>query len=187
MLTALAIMLTASCADPGNTNFRKHQARRLSHDLQTLSPSVQTEEADKLATTAVEQSARLSDAYQPVRLPWFNNFLINRGLRDRGLCYQWRNDLFPHLFRLRTSSLKLHLATSRKGTMREHNSIVVTAAGQPFESGLVLDPWRGSGKLWWGSVKNDTRYPWVPLSRDQTPLSLRPLLMPQHHPIPATQ
>jgi hypothetical protein len=32
---------------------------------------------------------------------------------------------------------------------------VVTAKGQPFEEGIVLDAWRRSGKLYWALVKKD--------------------------------
>lgn len=137
-----------------------------------------------MATTAVEASATLSAAYRPARLPWFNNFLVNSGIRERGLCYQWRNDLFPHLFRLKPKTLQLHLATAKRGTIFEHNGIVVTARGQPFGQGIILDPWRGGGKLRWARVQQDKRYPWKALHRDQTPMELRPLLMPRHYPPP---
>jgi hypothetical protein len=43
--------------------------------------------------------------------------------------------------------------------MHEHNSVVVTAKGQPFQQGLVLDAWRHSGRLHWTPVIAD-RYPW---------------------------
>lgn len=177
----LALLIT-SCVDPGSSAFRQQQARRLSHDLQQLAPIVSAGEADKMAVTAVEESARLSKVYQPVHIPWFNNWLVNRGLRKRGLCYQWRNDLFPPLFRLSSKTLDLHLATSRRGAAFEHNAIVVTAHGQPFEQGLILDAWRKGGRLWWGRFDQDQRRPWKPLHRDLTPMVLRPLLMPQHYP-----
>jgi hypothetical protein len=137
-----------------------------------------------MAVTAVEESAKLSKSYKPARLPWFNNWLVNRGLRERGLCYQWRNDLFPPLFQLKSKTLDLHLATSRRGTPFEHNGIVVAANGQPFDQGIILDPWRKGGRLWWGSLDQDNRRPWKKLNRDHTPMSLRPLLMPRHNSSP---
>jgi hypothetical protein len=179
----LALLIT-SCVDPGTSALRQQQARRLSDDLQQLAPIVSAVEADKMAVTAIEESAKLSEAYKPVSLPWFNNWLVNRGLRKRGLCYQWRNDLFPHLFRLKSKTLELHLATTKRGTAFEHNGIVVTAHGQPFEQGLIFDPWRKGGRLWWGRFDQDKRHPWKPLHRDLTPMVLRPLLMPHHYPTP---
>ncbi|MBT8044731.1 MAG: hypothetical protein KJO79_07250 [Verrucomicrobiae bacterium] len=175
----LALVLTA-CVDPGSPAFRRNQAQKLSRDLQRLASTVSVSEANKMAITAVEQSAGLSELYKPAHVAWFNNWLVNRGLRDRGLCYQWRNDLFPPLFRLEAKTLDLHLATSRRGTVFEHNAIVVTANNQAFEDGIILDPWRRGGKLWWGSFDQDKRRPWKKLNRDQTPMELRPLLLPRY-------
>ena len=183
LCSTLLVVLTASCVDPGTSAVRHEQARQLSRDLQKLSPTVSPHEADKMAVTAVEQSARISEDYKPMRHPWLNNSLINVGLRKRGLCHQWRNDLFPHLFRLKSKTLRLNLATSRRGKYLEHNAIVVTAEDLPFEHGLILDPWRKGGRLWWGHFDQD-KYPWVLLHRDLTPMALRPLLMPEHYPAP---
>jgi hypothetical protein len=173
----------ASCVNPGTPEHRRERARRMSADLQRLSPSVSRTEADRLATTAIEASAELSADFKPVILPWVNNMLVNMGLRKRGLCYQWRDDLFPHLFRLNLRTMDLHLTSAKRATRREHNGIIVTAKGQPFEEGLVLDPWRHGGRLWWGRLEKDRhRYPWEPLPWELTPVVLRPLLMPDLYP-----
>jgi hypothetical protein len=55
--------------------------------------------------------------------------------------------------------LELHWGSARAGTLREHNSVVVTAEGQPFDQGIVLDGWRHLGWLHWTRVTAD-RYPW---------------------------
>jgi len=178
----LLALLIASCVDPGTTAVRQEQAHRLSRDLQQLAPIVSAGESDKMAVTAIEESAKLSTDYKPLRLPWMNNWLVNQGLRKRGLCWQWRNDLFPPLFRLKSKTLELHLATTRRGTIFEHNAIVVTAQGQPFDQGIILDAWRKGGRLWWGRFDQDKRHPWKPLHRDLTPMVLRPLLMPTSSP-----
>jgi len=181
----LLALLSMSCVNPGTTTARQEQAHRLSHDLQQLAPIVSAAEADKMAVTAIEESVKLSAVYKPLRLPWTNNWFVNLGLRKRGLCWQWRNDLFPPLFRLKSKTLELHLATTKRGTAFEHNGIVVTAQGQPFDQGIILDPWRKGGRLWWGRFDQDKRHPWKPLHRDLTPMALRPLLMPHHYPCPA--
>ncbi len=172
-------LVIASCVSLGTPEERRAQAGRLSRDLQQLSPAVTAAEADRLALTAIETSAALSRAFKPLRFPWVNNGLINLGLRQRGLCYQWRDDLFPHLHRLHLQTLELQLATSRQQTMREHNVIVVTAKGRRFEDGMVLDPWRQGGRLWWGRIAADRRHPWKPLPREWIPVVLRPLLPPR--------
>lgn len=181
LLLALALALD-SCVTPGTPATRLERARHLSHDLQQLSPTVSTREADLLATTAIEETAKLSEDFKPFAHPWINNGLVNTGLRKRGLCYQWRDDLFPFLFRLNLKTLELHLASSKRDTWQEHHGIIVTAKGQRFEDGLVIDPWRKGGRLWWGLLKNDKGHPWVPLPWKLTPMVLRPLLMPDLYP-----
>jgi hypothetical protein len=64
-------------------------------------------------------------------------------------------------------TFELHWGVAHKGSeLREHNSVVITALRQPFEEGLVLDPWRNSGDLYWAVVATDS-YPWVPLPREE--------------------
>jgi hypothetical protein len=171
----------ASCVTPGTDTMRAEQASLLSRDLQKLSSTVSPKEADKMAATAIEQSIRISEDYKPIRLAWLNNSLVNIGLRESGLCYHWRNDLFPPLFKLKSKTLKLRLATANRGKYFEHNAIVVTAENLAFEQGLILDPWRGGGRLWWGRFDQD-KYPWVLLDQKLTPVVLRPMLLPTAKP-----
>lgn len=178
----LFTLALASCVSPGTPALRQERAHQLSHDLQQLSPTVSAREADRLAFTAIEESAKLAEDFKPFAHPWMNNGLVNTGLRKRGLCYQWRDDLFPFLFRLNLKTLELHLTSSKRDTWQEHHGIIVTAKGQRFEDGLVIDPWRHGGRLWWGLRKNDKGHPWVPLPRELTPMVLRPLLMPDLYP-----
>jgi len=90
----------------------------------------------------------------------FNNFLVNSGIRKRGLCFQWAEDMLAALDALKLASLELHWGEARAGTMRENNAIVVTAKGKPFQSGIVLDCWRHSGRVHWNSVAADHFFPW---------------------------
>lgn len=94
-----------------------------------------------------------------VRPALFHNFMVNLGVRKRGLCYHWAEDLVARLQTLKLATLDLHWGIARAGTLREHNSVVVTAKGQPFRQGVVLDAWRHAGRLHWADVAAD-RYPW---------------------------
>jgi hypothetical protein len=97
----------------------------------------------------------------------FHNLLIQIGVRERGLCYQWTEDLMQHLQSLHLQSYRLLWGVAYRGSdLREHNSVVITALGQRFEDGLILDPWRDSGNLYWVTVHKDS-YPWQELPRDQ--------------------
>ena len=84
--------------------------------------------------------------------PIFNNFLIYHGLRKRGYCYQWSEDLLIALDRLKLTSFELHWGEYDPGTWRENNCIVVTAKGQPFQRGIMLECWRHLGHLYCGPV-----------------------------------
>ncbi len=56
-------------------------------------------------------------------------------------------------------TLEFRWGIARAGTPREHNSLVVIRRGADFRTGLVLDPWRKSGRIVWAPVTQD-RYPW---------------------------
>jgi hypothetical protein len=170
------LLFTAGCASsPISATWRQVQTAALQKRLLQLNRAVNADEAARLSKTAVDQSAALAADYRAVRPAWLNNFLVNGGRRKRGLCYQWANDLYPRLHELGLTSLELHLAVARMDTRHEHNAIVVTASQQPFGEGVVLDAWRHSGRLWFGSVATD-KYPWRPLPRDRVAPELRNLL-----------
>ena len=165
-------LLLSGCASrPWTGPQAQMQSAALSRRLCQLGDEVDPEESARLARTAVKQSAVLAKQYRAVRPAWLGNCLVNLGLRQRGLCYDWANGLYPRLHELGLHSLDLHLAVARMDTPHEHNCIVVTAHRQAFEKGVVLDAWRNSGRLWFGDVSTD-KYPWQPLPHDRVPLEL---------------
>ena len=177
LLALLGFVSLAACVAPETATQRKDRAARLAEDLRSLGPDVSSAEATALATAAVERAHELNRQWKPARNPWINNFFVNIGLRDRGLCHQWRESLFPTLHQLHPGTLDLHLAAARRATLREHNGIVVTAHDAPFDDGIILDAWRAGGILKWSCIPTD-HYPWKPLPRELTPLELQPLLFP---------
>jgi len=54
-----------------------------------------------------------------------------------------------------------HGVAFRRNYWREHSTLVVAARDKGVPDGIVLDPWRNSGDLYWNHVKDDTKYPWV--------------------------
>ena len=149
--TAAARPLTAGSSDA--------PPEALARQLLALSPGVHPDEASRLAAHAYSGSRQLAGDYRPVASPHLQNFLVNVGLKKRGLCHHWARDLGQRLARLKLRTLVLRWGIARAGTLREHNCVVVTARGQPFERGIVLDAWRHSGRLFSGAVASD-RYPW---------------------------
>jgi hypothetical protein len=132
----------------------------LQHDLTALSNNTDPAEARKLAETGIVYSLHLADEYQLVKEPHLHNILVNMGLKNRGLCFQWAEDLMKQFKTLDLKTFSFHEAVAYKGKrFHEHNTVVVTARGKDFFDGIVLDPWRDSGDLYWIHVKAD-KYPW---------------------------
>jgi hypothetical protein len=130
-------------------------AEKLTDQLASLSPRVNRDEAKLLADCAFVTVSKLRREYRMFGTPIFNNFLIYHGLRKRGYCYQWSEDLLVALDKLKLTSLELHWGEYDPGTWRENNCIVVTAKGQPFNRGIMLECWRHLGHLYFGPVVSD--------------------------------
>lgn len=178
-ITALCLLIVMSgCAKakvyyPGNGSFDattsgsqddariyRDKVKQLEQLLLALSETVDKTEAMMVAETAVRESAVLAEEYQLVRPAVAHNLLVALGIKDRGLCYHWTEDLVKRLQKLDLKSLQLYWGVAHRGSeLREHNCVVVTAKGQGFFKGIVLDPWRNSGKLFWARVTKDS-YPW---------------------------
>jgi len=130
-------------------------AEELANKLGALSPRVDRNEATLLADCAYATVARLRQEYRMFGTPIFNNFLVYHGWKKRGYCYQWTEDLLLALDTLKLKTLELHWGESYAGTWRENNCVVVTAKGQAFDRGMILDSWRHFGHLRWNLVPSD--------------------------------
>ena len=130
-------------------------AEALENQLAALSRRVDPNEAKLLAECAYATVARLRREYPMFGTPIFNNFLVYHGLKKRGYCYQWTEDLLLALDTLKLKTLELRWGESYAGTYRENNCVVVTAKGQPFDRGMILECWRHFGHLRWNLVLSD--------------------------------
>jgi len=135
-------------------------AQALMDQIAALSPRVRAEESARLAECVYNTTRQLRRDYQVVWPPLFNNFLVNSGIKKRGLCFQWAEDLLVVLDGLKLTRLELHWGEAQVGTWHESNCIVVTAKGQPFNTGIILDCWRRSGHPYWRPVGTD-KVSWV--------------------------
>ena len=132
----------------------------LRNRVMALSPTVRRDEAERLARCAYTTTRALKRQYRVVWPPGLQNFLIHTGVRKRGYCFQWAEDLIVQLDALKLQTLELHWGEAFPGTWSEHNNVVVTAKGHPFSQGLLLDCWRYSGRLVWLPVTSDLQYEW---------------------------
>src|SRR5437773_2440033 len=131
------------------------KAEELADQLASLSRRVDPNEATLVAQCAFSTVTRLRQEYRMFGTPIFNNFLVYHGWRKRGYCYQWSEDLLLALDTLKLKTLELHWGEAYAGTYRENNCVVVTAKGQPFERGMILECWRHFGHLRWNLVLSD--------------------------------
>lgn len=133
----------------------------LTRRIMDLGANVDPREARLVAQVAFNTGRELAREWRVAWPPGFHNFLVHQGKRPAGLCFQWAAELLTRLDALKLKTLELHWAESFVDTMSEHNVIVVTAKGQPFARGVLLDNWRYGGRLAWGTVTNDTSYQWT--------------------------
>jgi hypothetical protein len=131
------------------------KAEELANQLTKLSRRVDPNEAKLLADCAYATVARLRPEYNMFGTPIFNNFLVYHGWRKRGYCFQWTEDLLLALDTLKLKTFELHWGDAYRDTWRENNCVVVTAKGQPFELGMILECWRHFGHLRWNLVPSD--------------------------------
>ena len=127
-----------------------------------LSPAtVRPDEAQRVAACAYTTGRELQREWRVVWPAGVQNFLVNTGRRKGGLCFQWATELLIRLDAMKLQTLEFHWAESYAGLPSEHNVIVVTAKGQPFAQGILLDNWRYGGKLVYGPVAADPNYRWT--------------------------
>jgi len=128
--------------------------------FRALGKRVDAGESKALARDSFTYAYHLSERYDLVWPPLWHNALVNVGLKERGLCYQWADDMLAHMKKGGYRSFDFYLGVSGLGTLWEHNTLVVSAKGEPFEQGVVLDPWRDSGELFFAKVSEDEKYRW---------------------------
>ncbi|WP_323769164.1 hypothetical protein [Antarctobacter sp.] len=162
----------AGCAAPAREPARSFAASQSSRSdkiaaveraVLALGPDVAPDEAAAVARIAVNEPLVWAREWDVVDPPLVHNIKVNTGVKPRGLCKHWAEDLEVRLRQERLQSLSLHRAIANADTLRiEHSTVIVSARGAPMASGLVLDPWRqGQGRLWFGRVADDPKYRWM--------------------------
>jgi hypothetical protein len=165
----LAFILLQGCASSGPQLdlppiVEKQRIRDLNHAILNLGTDIDASEAQRAARISIEYSRELARQYEITTSPVMHNLLVNLGLKPRGLCIDWTTDLLARLRQERFYSLELHWAIANYETTfsLEHSTVVVSARGESINQGLVLDPWRHSGDLFWAPTLEDSGYAWKP-------------------------
>ena len=134
----------------------------LAEAIAGLDDRIDPAEARDAARLAYRHSRQLARDYGITDSALIHNLKVNLGLRSRGLCVHWTRDLLDKLEQENFRSLDLHwaIANYERAFRIEHSSVVVSAVGASFDQGVVLDPWRHGGELFWVPTLEDTDYRW---------------------------
>ncbi len=166
---ALALSLALGCATSTPQTelpptVEQQRITDLSLAIRSLRDDIDPAEARRAARIAIEYSRQLAQEYEVSSSPVMHNFLVNIGVKEKGLCVDWTNDLLVRLQQERFYSLKLHwgIANYQSAFRLEHSTVIISARGDSLDNGLVLDPWRYSGDLFWAATRADPSYQWYP-------------------------
>jgi hypothetical protein len=149
-----AFLFVVHAATAGDERSIKDLAKALT----ALAHDVDPAEAQALSATAHTKARSLKKEYRVALNPEFTVFLYNIGMRKRGWCGHWAQDIGAELKELKCKTLVLHWGEAYPNTSSENNALVVTARNQPFKDGIILDGWRRAGRLFWCPVIKDDEY-----------------------------
>ena len=166
---ALAFLLVQGCAASRQQAdlppmVEQQRIAELNLAIRSLSDDIDPHEASLAARIAIEYTQQLAQEYEISGSPITHNFLVNVGAKPRGLCVDWTSDLLTRLQQERFYSLQLHwgIANYENAFRLEHSTVIISARGDSLDQGLVLDPWRQGGQLFWAPTLQDPAYRWHP-------------------------
>ena len=160
LLNLCILFFFTACTTP-NIESKKNVHHTLTSLLQSLDKEIAYKEAEELSSEILQETRILRKTFDPVNQAHFNNFLINVGVKEKGLCYQWSDALYLHFSKKKYTHFEFHLLVANRGEyFSEHNVFVVSVKGKAVMDGVIVDPWRTPGKLYVSKVKDDTKYHW---------------------------
>ena len=167
LLSLLALTIFAACSNghpDGPPMATRAEIAELEQGILKLGPGVDPDEAHRAAQIAYNYTYQLAQEYQITDPPLIHNIKVNQGLRPRGLCWHWAEDMETRLKQEDFKTLQLHraIANSDSRILIDHSTAIVSRRGDTMEQGMVIDPWRQAGVLFWSPLLKDTRYTWVP-------------------------
>ena len=137
------------------------EVKRLENYILKMRDDVDPVEAARAATIAFDHTRTLAIQYEITDPPLVHNTKVNLGLKPRGLCWHWAEDMENRLNAEGFKTLQMNRAIAEgRGVRIDHSTAIISAAGDGFTRGVVLDPWRNGGELFFAPVVEDTRYFW---------------------------
>lgn len=159
-------LLVAGCAatPPDTTHLsQKNLIDQLDIGIANMGEGVDPAEAATAARIAYEYTAILKQQYQIVDPPLVHNTKVNMGIKPRGLCKDWADDLEARLKQENFQTLSLHraIANADSAILIEHSTVIISRKGDDMTKGIVLDPWRYGGTLFWARFPDEPKYRWI--------------------------
>lgn len=165
-LALSGMTLFAACTGPGDVTATRDDSENiaeLSAAIKRLNSLIDPAEADRAARISYQHTQTLAIAYEIEDPPLRHNIKVNKGLKPRGLCWHWADDMEERLAEENFRTLGLHRAIANAFTRLriDHSTVLISAKGDSIEDAIVLDPWRYGGTLFWAPIREDTRYNWI--------------------------
>lgn len=162
----MVLMIVSACgvAPEKRAPANEMEIRALANEIRAMSPSVDPEEAERAARISYSYTRTLAIQYQITDPPLIHNTKVNMGLRPRGLCWHWAEDMEKRLNAENFQTLTMYraIANAHSDWLIDHSTAIIAASDEGLFDGIVLDPWRQGGTLFWDQVLEDKRYDWVP-------------------------
>ncbi|MFP4043292.1 MAG: hypothetical protein ACLFTP_01775 [Rhodosalinus sp.] len=167
LLPLLAMLVTAACATVPTGGPPRGEAREIAElaaAIAALGPEVDPEEAARAARISYDWTHKLAQDYRITDPPLVHNTKVNMGLKPRGLCWHWAEDMERRLKQENFATLEIHraIANADNPFRIDHSTAIISARGESMFDGIVLDPWRKGGVLVWEHTREDTDYAWQP-------------------------
>ena len=156
-----ALPLAACGSSPEKRVLKSDGVGELTTAILGMGPGVDAEEAARAAELAFAHTRTLAAEYQITDPPLVHNTKVNLGLKPRGLCWHWAEDMEKRLDAEGFQTLEMNRAIAEgRGLRIDHSTAIISRRGDGFAKGVVLDPWRNGGVLFFAPVVDDTRYAW---------------------------
>lgn len=167
ILPVLGLLTVSACGavPPGGPRpGTAQEVDALTSAILALGPGIDPEEAARAAQISYDHTYQLALEYQITDPPLVHNTKVNMGLRPRGLCWHWAEDMETRLEAETFRTLDLHraIANADNPFRIDHSTAILSRMGDGMADGIVLDPWRQGGVLFWSPFAADTDYRWQP-------------------------
>ena len=147
--------MLAACGTYGPTDVSSQEVAKLEAGLLALGPGVDPDEAARAARIAYEYTAVLAREYEIDDAPLVHNTKVNMGLKPRGLCWHWAEDMENRLLKenFQTLDVLRAIANAESDWLIDHSTALLAPRGGGLSDAMVLDPWRYGGRLAWAPVR----------------------------------